>query len=98
MFEKLHKLRQMSAAELADRMRERVRREADRFRFHAGTDSDPELEALVRGHGSSIKSYLHLGPARRFYLSTQDREATVAFITEHFPDWIDRTIDRAGRL
>ncbi len=98
MLEKLHKLSRMSGVELASRFGERVRREADRLRFHRGSTRDPELAALIRGHGGSIKTYLHLGPARRFYSSTQNRKATAEFISEYFPDWMEGTLERAGRL
>jgi hypothetical protein len=94
---KLTKMRQMTADELKHRLRERVRREADRLRFHLNVSHDREFAALIERHGS-LKSYLVHGPAKRFYASAQDREGMCAFIEQHFPEWLDGTIEQAGRL
>jgi hypothetical protein len=94
------RLRHMSAAEVAHRIREQFRRHADKVRFRAQlqVDDDPELEGLIEGNASSLKSYLRNGPARRFYTSTQDRERTASFIEHRYPEWLDRTIAKAGVL
>ncbi len=100
MIEILKKLRAMSLAEIAHRVRERGRREADRFQMRAGfrIDDDPELDALIERHSSSLKSYFVHGPARRFYTSTHDRESVAEFIGDQYPEWFDRTIQEAALL
>src|SRR6185436_8338272 len=97
---KLTRLRQMSNAELAHRVRERFRRNADRMRFRAnlGLDDDPELDGLIQRHGSSLKSYFQHGPARRFYASTQSREGVANLTLQRYPEWLDRAIQEAGAL
>ena len=94
------RLRQMSAAEVAHRIREQFRRHADRVRFRGQlqVDDDPELDALIERSASSLKSYLRNGPASRFYVSTQDRERTAGFIEQRYPEWLERTIAKAGVL
>src|SRR5216117_2588045 len=94
----LRKLRQMSSNETAHRLREQLRRKADyvRFRTGLGGSQDRELDALIRRHGSSLKSYFSHGPARRFYESTQDREGTSHFVSSRYPAWLERTIHQAG--
>src|SRR5262245_14299181 len=96
----LRRLRHMTTNEIAHRLRERIRREADRFRFRAGCDrnADDEFEALIARHGRSLKSYFDYGPARRFYPSTHDRDAASQFIIANFPEWLERSIHQAGIL
>src|SRR5256885_5332379 len=96
----LGRLRQMSKDELQHRLREQIRRKADQMRFRAGIDlkEDRELDALIERHGSSLKSYLQHGPARRFYASSQDREGTSHFVSSRYPEWLERTIHQAGIL
>src|SRR5260370_29328871 len=100
MLEKLNRLREMSGNEMAHRLREKVRQEADRARFHSGIglNDDPGVDALINRHSLSIKTYLRQGPARRFYSSTQEREKTAQFVIEHFPEWLDRAIREGMRL
>src|SRR5438132_616914 len=100
MIEKLKKLRAMSRGEIAHRFREQCRREVDRFQLRASCqiDDDPEFDELIARHGSSLKSYFVHGPARRFYPSTHDRESMGDFIGEHYPEWLDRTIQAAALL
>src|SRR6185369_11031176 len=100
MIEKFQKLRAMSQAEIAHRLREQVRRETDKLRFnaHLGPDSDPELDELIRRHNNSLKSYFHHGPARRFYASIQQRERITNFVLQHFPEWIDRALQKADAI
>src|SRR5215471_13624621 len=94
------RLGQLSAAEIRHRSRERFRRHADKLRFHAQLqrDDDPELEGLIRRNASSLKGYFRNGPARRFYVSTQDRERTATFIEHRYPEWLNRTIAKADAL
>jgi hypothetical protein len=100
MIEKLKKLSSMSQAEIMHRFREQIRRESDRLRLRAGIgiNDDPELDALTERHGASLKTYLLHGPARRFYAATQNREHTVEFITERYPQWLERAIHEADLL
>src|SRR5262245_43897637 len=97
---KLNRLRQMSVSEIAHRLREQFRRETDKLRYCAGSrlDKDDELDQLIQCHGSSIKTYFLQGPARRFYASVQDREATADFVRRRYPQWLDRAIQEATRL
>ena len=96
----LKRLRQMSRDEIAHRMHEQVRRKVDFVRFHTGfgLKEDPELEALIARHGSSLKNYFIHGPARRFYASTQDRDRTSRFVRARYPEWLDRAVHEAGGL
>src|SRR5262245_18541986 len=100
MTEKLRRLYGMSTSEIAHRLREQFRRGADKLRFHTqlGLGDDPELEELVRCHGSSLKDYLQSGPARRFYPSSQSREVIAKFFKEQYPEWLDRTVREARVL
>jgi hypothetical protein len=94
---RLTKLKTMTTDELAHRLRERLRREADRVRFQLHMGRDREFAALIERHGS-LKNYLLLGPARRFYASTQEREGLCGFIDRRYPEWLERTVQEAGRL
>src|SRR5262245_7226221 len=100
MIEKIHKLRSMSHCEITHRLREQVRRETDKLRFHAHRtpDDDPELDEMIRRHDDSLKNYFQHRPARRFYASTQERERITNFTLQHYPDWIDRTLKMAEAL
>src|SRR5262252_847180 len=100
MIEKLHKLRSMSQCEITHRLREQVRRKTDKVRFHAHRtlDDDPELDALIQRHDDSLKNYFQHSPARRFYASIQQRERITDFTLQHYPDWIDRTLNTAEAL
>src|SRR5438477_190915 len=97
---KLSRLRQMSSSEMAHRLREQIRREADRMRFRSQfqINEDHELDDLIARHDSSLKTYITQGPARRFYASTEDREATFTFIKRHHTLWLDRAIEEADRI
>ena len=94
----LRLLTQMTTAEIAHRLRERLRRETDRIRVQTGNNlgEDRELDALIQCHGS-LKNYFTQMPARRFYSSTHDRDATTHFITTHYPAWFDRAVQQAAR-
>jgi hypothetical protein len=94
---KFEKLRRLSKEEIAHRLRERVRRAADWVRFSAGMagDVDPELDALIARHGSSLKTYLHEGPATRFYISASERERTAELFARQFPEWWENAIEFA---
>jgi len=96
MIEKLAKLRHMSASELAHRAREQMRIATDRMR--TPDDADPELDDLIKRHGSSLKSYFAYGPARRFYASVQERNGVVSFLNELHPEWHDRAVQEAKAL
>ena len=100
MMEKLRKLRSMSHCEITHRLREQVRRESDKLRFHAHRtlDDDSELDDLIQGHDDSLKNYFQRSPARRFYVSIQQREPITNFTLQHHPDWIDRTLKTAEAL
>lgn len=95
-----NRLREMSAQEIAHRMRERFRHNADRVRIRSGADadSDPELDALIAKHGASLKEYLRQGPAKRFYPSTHDTESIGRFIALQFPEWFDNAVSVADNL
>jgi hypothetical protein len=89
----------MSGNEMKHRLREKLRLEADRIRWRCGiSENDVELESLIDSNGSSLKTYLRQGPARRFYSSTQDRQKTSQFVMEHFPEWFDRAVQQGMRL
>src|SRR6266436_4380198 len=99
MFEKLNRVRKMSTAEVVHRLRERCRREVDRFRWRCGiSESDDELQNLIKSSDSSLKTYLHQGPGRRFYSSTRDRFKTSQFVMEHFPEWFEGAVQEGIRL
>ena len=94
------KLRRMSASEIAHRLREQGRRELDRMRSRTGREprEDRQLDMLIEKHGS-IKNYWQEAAARRFYVSTRDGGGrTAQFITEHFPQWVDRAVREADIL
>jgi hypothetical protein len=96
----LNRLRRMSASEIAHRFREQLRRESDKLRLRAGhcVDDDPELDALIQQHGASLKRYFLNGPARRFYASTQEREAILRFFVQKRPEWLSRAIEQADTI
>jgi len=99
MLEKLHRLRQMSHAELAHRLRERWRKETDRLRFYGGrTGEEYKFDRLTEPHGKSLKQYFLERASFRFYPSVNDKDETLSLITEQFPEWMNRTIGEAGRL
>jgi hypothetical protein len=100
MMQKLKKLSGMSSAEMAHRAREQFRRTADKLRYRAQfrLDDDRQLDELIRQHDSSLKTYFLRGPARRFYSSTQNREAVISFVMQQFPQWLDRALQRAEIL
>src|SRR5215831_11105132 len=91
MREKLSRLREMSYTEVAHRLREECRKEVDRIRFKTGMH-DRDIE------GSSLKTCLQNGPARRFYASTQERQRISQLVSERFPEWMDRSIQDAENL
>jgi len=59
---------------------------------------ETELDCLLEPHGGSLKRYLLERASSRFYPSIHDADETVRLVIEEFPEWIDRTIDEAGRL
>jgi hypothetical protein len=93
------KLCRMSGNELAHRLWEQGRRKVDYLRYRAGVQlrEDRQLDGLVEKYGS-IKSYLQRAASRRFYVSTQARERTRLFITEHVPEWLERSVRDAAVL
>lgn len=86
---RLRKLRRMSAQEVSYRLRERLRSQCDRIRFHLRIDAPSDREFLslfpAAGEGEwseegatvpnsdSIKTYLQKRAAPRFYLPSDDR-------------------------
>jgi hypothetical protein len=96
----LERLQQISLNELAYRLRERFRRNADRIRLRSGVfvDEDRELEMLIVRHRSSLKSYLQNAAAPRFYPGIKDPEGTSQFIARQFPAWFDRAVSDAHLL
>ncbi len=99
MLERLHRLRKMSTAEVFHRLREQWRKETDRLRFYReGVRDEAGLDCLLEPYGGSLKRYLLEGASPRFYPSIQDADETARFVIEQFPEWIDQTIDEAGRL
>src|SRR5262249_32726146 len=99
MLEKLHRLRQMSHAELAHRLRERWRKETDRLRFYRGARGEAcEFDSLTEPHGGSLKQYFLERVSFRFYPSVHDKDETLSLIREQFPEWVDRAIREAERL
>ena len=99
MIQKLKRLSRMSTPEIAHRIRERFRRQADRLRFHTKLqlDDDPQLEELIRRNGSSMKTYMQRS-ARRFYVSIHDRKNTVESYKLQHPEWFQRAIQGADVL
>jgi hypothetical protein len=98
--EKLKRISAMSAKEIGHRLREAFRRRTDawRVRFGVSMDQDPELDELIRRHGSSLKGYFTHGPARRFYASTQDQDGAFEFVLQRFPEWLDCAVQQARDL
>jgi hypothetical protein len=99
MIEKLKRLSSMSTREIAHRLREQFRLQADRRRFQTKLrpDDDPELEELIRRNGSSMKTYMQ-GLARRFYVSIHERKNTAECFKLRHPEWFDRAIQHASVL
>ena len=100
MIEQIKRLHGMSAPEIAHRVRERFRRGADKLRFYgwSQTGGDLELDDLIQRHGASLRTYFLNGPARRFYPSLQNRQGTVDFFMQRYPEWLDRTMQEAVGL
>lgn len=96
----LKRLRQMDKDEIAYRVREKLRREADRVKFYVGwgVEEDPQFKALLEARGSSFKNYLIEGPAQRFYSSTQHRDEIRMLIGHRFTPWFERAVEEADRL
>src|SRR5438874_1860699 len=96
----LTRFQQMSTTEIHHRMREQIRRKADKLRFRArrSLDEDSEFDFLIERNGASLKSYFAHGPAHRFYPSTKHREEISDFVVTRRPEWIDRAIQQAGFL
>jgi hypothetical protein len=80
----------MSPREIAHRIREQLRREADRRQFRRPAEAD-DLEFIH-------KAYFRSGPVRRFYSSLDDREACIDFLLGRCPHWMTRTLDEANAL
>ncbi|MBI3895002.1 MAG: alginate lyase family protein [Acidobacteria bacterium] len=97
--EKLKKLRGMPANEMAYRIRDRLRCETDRLRFHWNGVGTPE-ESFSDKHGFSFKQYLQEGPAQRFYLPAipEEREGLKEFANTYFPEWREKAVEEAERL
>src|SRR5438105_2027045 len=99
MLERLHRLRKMSNAEVAHRLRERWRKETDRLRFYyRRKEDDAGFDRLTEPHHASLKEYLCKQGSSRFYPPVQDGEGTLRFIAEQFPEWFDHAVHEAGRL
>jgi hypothetical protein len=90
----------MKSDEVWYRLREKYCRETDRLRFRSGIGltSDREFDSLLKRYGTSCKNYLQYGPARRFYLSTQEREVISSLVADSFPVWLERTVTDAEQL
>ena len=83
---KLERLRGMSTAELAHRLREQAYLRIDRV--HAGKTKSNGIH--------SFRRYLAGAPSERFYVS--HRQDLAAFLGERCPQWIHRAVDDADRL
>jgi hypothetical protein len=85
---KLKRLGDMSAQEIAYRLRERTQSELERFKV--------EPEGVAFGNGIPFHSYLQHRPASRFYPGISGR--TRQFVQSEFPEWIDRAVNEAEEL
>lgn len=111
--EKLKRLRQMTAREIAYRLREKLEHEAERVKVRLGLERLSEEFLLWfssnggtgSGNGSpkrefSFKRYLEEGPARRFYFPAvgAGRERLRRLVEGSFPHWIERAVEEAEEL
>jgi heparinase II/III-like protein len=98
---KLRRLRSMNGDEVAFRLRENVRIQLDRMRFHLRAFDKPMSETrMKRSPFYHFKSYLNKEPARRFCLpaTPETRDRMRQFVERTFPEWKTAAILEAERL
>lgn len=101
---KLTRLRQMPRHEIAYRVRERLRIEAERGAWKLGVrrrDTDAvRLPSLAEPSGPSFRRYLAEVAAPRFYFmsSAETREQVREFVAANYPDWIESAVAGAERI
>ncbi len=100
---KLKRLRQMTANEIAYRLRERMRIEAERARLRlrpprpgADLDGAARLPAI----DGSFKAYLEMVAGSRFYFPApqETRESLRSFVEATFPEWVENSIVEAESI
>ena len=90
---KLNKLVTMDAREIAYRVQEKFRSEAERLRHYAGVDvALPEVL-------DNFKSYLVQNADNFYFQATgSERERRLDVIRRTFPQWIDQAVEDAERI
>ena len=109
MANQLKRLTEMSPAEVAFRVRDKLRSEAERLQFCSRRSENAERRlwsffdnSSIRRtlSGLSFKRYLHEYPAERFYLpaAPEDRKRLQQVVIHHFPKWKQSAVEEAEQL
>ena len=95
MVSKLNRLVTMDAREIAYRVQEKCRSEAERLRYYAGVDVWPAGGILL-----NFKHYLVQKAQPRFYFRASgiDRDRRLDYIRRTFPEWIEQAVEDADRI